>query len=151
MIKSALYCLSNFPNSPQTYLFFRMSWKISGQSSSDRCSIRHQYVKESTPPKHSNPSYPVRLKVALVHFAAISTSLLCHLIFVLLSHRAVRRCWWATPMSFEFRTSCSGAVVPLPPGPTLSMTENIRTWNVPTAFPQIVIHRLGFSLGFYIG
>ena len=122
--------LSNFSNHPQNCLALRMFRRTTGQSLSDRCRTRPKHLKDSTPSKHSAPSSPVRMKVAPMHFAAISTSRLSHLICIFRLHHDVWRCMMIRPAGIcilHKPQRVSGAAVPFPPGPPLSETENVGT------------------------
>ena len=92
MIGLAPSCLSNFPSRTQTCLALQILRSTTGHSSSVLCSTRPRYLKASTPSQHFYLLSPVRLKVAPLKFDSFSTSLLHHLICVLLSHCAVWRC-----------------------------------------------------------
>ena len=74
---------------PHTFLDFLMFRGTAGQSSSNRSNIRPSYLNNLTPSMYSTSSSPVRLKVSSEHPSAIATSLICHLIWVFLSQRAV--------------------------------------------------------------
>ena len=68
-----------------------------GQLSSNRSISRPRHLNTSTPSIHSASSSPVSLKVASNHLSEITTSLLCHRIWVFLSHRTVLWCLMSRP------------------------------------------------------
>ena len=96
-IGSATSRLRKFPNRPQTCLALWILYSAAGQSSFSRYSTRPKYLNYSTPSKQSALLSPVKLKVAPVHFAAISASRLRYLICIFRLHRAVWKCFMSRP------------------------------------------------------
>ena len=97
MAGSAPSLPSIFPSRPHTCRNFLVFRRTSGQSLSDQSRTCPRYLNTLTLSIHYTSYSPVRLKVSSKNLSAISTSLLLHHIWVLLSQRAVLWCLMIRP------------------------------------------------------